>query len=207
LEGFEFAYADNHYTLTAVVLAGSHEFKIADPDWADVSTLGGLEGQGDVALDEAQTLTLPGDENLKLTLEEDTLLSFDVDATNKSAPVMTVSKHVPFQGRTMYLKGTMNSWGGDLAGYEFTATAAAIYTLDVTLPAASYEFKIADTDWQDDSTMGGVSGNGALVLDTAVTLTLPGDENLTLDIAEEKVYTFTVDASHPAMPVLTVVEK
>ena len=207
LDGYGLAYADNHYTLTRVLAAGAHEFKIADPDWLDTSTMGGLPGEGAVVLGEAKTLTLPGDDNLTLELTEDTLISIDVDATDKNAPVLTISQHVAFAGRTMYLKGTMNGWGGDLVGYEFTANAAGLYTLDVTLPVAAYEFKIADTDWQDDSTVGSVTGSEVVTLGEANTLTLPGDGNLTLDITEEKEYTFSLDAAHPMMPALTVVGK
>jgi hypothetical protein len=205
LDGFGLAYADNHYTLTRVLPAGAHEFKIADPDWLDASTMGALPGEGAVVLGEAKTLTLPGDDNLTLELTQDTLISIDVDATDKNAPVLTISQHVAFAGRTIYLKGTMNDWGGELTGFEFVANAAGVYTLDVTLPVAAYEFKIADADWQDDSTVGAVTGSEVLTLGEANTLTLPGDGNLTLDITEEKEYTFTLDAAHPVMPVLTVV--
>ena len=72
------------------------------------------------------------------------------------------------------------------------------------MPVAAYEFKIADADWQDDSTLGAVAGSEAVTLGMANTLTLPGDGNLTLDISEEQEYTFTVNAAKPSMPVLTV---
>ena len=208
LDGFDLVYADNHYTWVAALAAGSHEFKIADPDWLATSTMGALPGEGAVVLGEAKTLTLPGDDNLTLELAEDTLISIDVDATDKNAPILTISQHIAFAGRTMYLKGSMNGWGNDgLTGFDFTSNTAGLYTLDVSLPVASYEFKIADVDWQGDSTVGAAPGEGAVVMGEGKTLILPGDDNLMLEITEEKEYTFTLDAAHPMMPVLTVVAK
>lgn len=205
VEGYEFAYADNHYTWIGVIAAGEHEFKIADPDWLGTSTLGAQTDDQDIALDTAKTLTLPGD-NLKLSVAEDTLFMLDVNATDKNAPVLTVTKHVPYFGRTMYLKGSMNGWANDDA-YVFSVSDTGIMTLDVTLEAGSFEFKVADADWQNDSTLGSVAGSENVALGEGVTMSLPGDGNMMIDIADGGDYTFTVDASKPSMPVLTVVAK
>lgn len=205
VEGYEFSYADNHYTWVGVIAAGDYEFKIADPDWMGTSTLGAVAGDQDVALGTAKTLTLPGD-NLKLSVAADTLFMFDVDATDKAAPVLTVTKHVPYFGRTMYLKGGMNGWSNDDA-YVFSASDTGILTLDITLDAGSYEFKIADADWQNDSTIGSVAGSETVVLGEATVGGLPGDGNLMIDIANGGDYSFTVDASKESAPVITVVAK
>lgn len=200
LEGYALSYADNHYTLITVLPAGDHEFKIADEAWSDTATLGAMEGEQDVMLGEAKTLTLPGD-NLRLSVEADTLVMIDVNAVDKNAPVLNISEYTAFQGRTMYLKGSMNGWSNDDA-YIFTVSSPGMYSLTTTLDVASYEFKIADADWQDDSTVGAVTGDDQVMLDTPHTTTLPGD-NLKLDITEAKEYTFTLDATK-ASPVLTV---
>lgn len=204
LEGFDFAYADNHYTLIGQVPAGTHQFKIADADWSDAATLGAVEGDEAVTLGEAKTMTLTDEANLTFEFAADTLYKIDVDATDKNAPVMTITEHVPFAGRTLYLKGEMNGWGETLEGFGFTAAPSGVFTLEVALAAGSYSFKIADTDWQDDSTVGAMTGDGAVVLGEGKTLVLPGDDNLSLEVAADATFTFTLDASHPAMPVLTV---
>lgn len=200
LEGYDLSYADNHYTLRTVIPAGSHEFKIADEAWSDVSTLGAVEGDDTLTLGEAKTLMLPGG-NLKLELAADTFVMIDVDATNKTAPVLTISEYTAFQGRDMYLKGTMNEWSNN-DDYMFTVTSPGVYSLTTTLAAASYEFKIADADWQDDSTVGAMEDDATVTVDMPYTATLPGG-NLMLEISEEKSYVFTLDATK-ASPVLTV---
>lgn len=204
VEGYEFSYADNHYTWSGVLATGDHEFKIADPDWQETSTLGAVEGDQDLALDTAKTLTLPGD-NLKLSVAADTLYMFDINATDKSAPVLTVTELVPYQGPTMYLKGSMNGWSNDDA-YAFSLSNTGVLSLDVTLEAGSYEFKIADADWQEDSTLGAVTDMGDVTLAEALMLALPGD-NLKLEITAAGDYTFAVDAAKPNAPKLTVTAK
>ncbi len=203
-EGFDFTYADNHYQLAVSLEAGSHEFKIADPDWSDGAIIGAVEGDGPLVVGEARTLTLPGD-NLVLEVTETTLFKFDLDATDKSAPILTVSEYAPYSARTLYLKGSMNSWSTD-ENYAFTSTGTQ-FNLETNLTAGSYEFKIASDGWEDDSTLGAVAGDGALILAEARILTLPGDGNLILDITSDNDYVFSLDASQSDSPVLTVTAK
>ena len=200
LQGYDFSYADNHYTLVTVIPAGDHEFKVADEAWSDSATLGAVEGDDTVTLGEAKTLMLPG-ANLKLSLAADTLVMIDVNATDKNAPIMTISEHMPFQGRTMYLKGTMNSWSND-DNYTFSETSVGVFTFSVMFAVGSYEFKIADADWQNDSTVGAVEGDENITIDMPHAATMPG-ANFKLDISEEKVYLLTLDATK-ASPMLTV---
>lgn len=205
VEGYEFSYANNHYSWIGVMSAGDYEFKIADPDWLPTSTLGAMTDDQDVTLDSVKTLTLPGD-NLKLSLAGDTLVMFDVDASDKAAPKLTVSKHVPYFGRTMYLKGSMNGWSND-DNYVLSVSDTGVFTLDVTLEAGTFEFKIADADWQNDSTLGAVAGSENVVLGGQTPMSLPGDGNFKLEITNAGEYSFSVNAATPSAPVLTVVAK
>ncbi|PCI60585.1 MAG: hypothetical protein COB35_08550 [Gammaproteobacteria bacterium] len=213
--GFKFAYADNHYTLVTTLTpntdgAGAtvaHEFKIAAaPAW-DGTVIGAVSGDGDLVLDEARTLTTPGD-NITFLVNAETKYKFDIDATDKSAPVLTVSEYIPpFAGRTIYLKGTMNSWTTDDA--YILAPTDNIFTLTTTITAGSHEFKIASADWEDDSTIGALSGSTVVTVGQALTVATKvngGADNLTLEVPTDTLYKFVIDASDQANVTLTVSE-
>ena len=104
--------------------------------------------------------------------------------------------------RTMYLKGDMNGWGTDEA-YAFTYDLG-VYTLEVEVAAGTYGFKIASDGWEDDSTIGAVVDGDAVVLDEALTATLPGNGNMSLTVDTTATLVFVVDATTPDMPKLTV---
>lgn len=206
-DGYTFNYADNHYTLSTVVAAGSHIFKIADADWTATSDIGAIvDATADVVLGEALDLALKsaaGDNgNIGLELAADMFLTFDLDASNKVSPVLTVTEFTPYQARTMYLKGDMNGWGTDEA-YAFTYDLG-VYTLEVEVAAGTYGFKIASDGWEDDSTIGAVVDGDAVVLNEALTATLPGNGNMSLTVDTTATLIFVVDATTPDMPELTV---
>jgi hypothetical protein len=211
VEGFDFAYADNHYTLATLLDAATHEFKIAPEDWNDAATVGGLVDNNVITLNEALTVAVKNDdgtENLRLVVETPAMYHFDIDATDKRAPVLLVSEYTPFVARTMMLKGTMNGWSDDVA-YEFTY-AAGIFTLETTLDAATHEFKVASAGWEDDSTIGGLLDMNVVTIAEPLTVAIKNDdgtENLRLVVAEQTTYIFTVDATIVGAPVLTVTVK
>lgn len=209
-DGYTFSYADNHYTLSAVVPAGEHAFKIADADWTATSDIAGVVGESaDVVIGEAMTLAVKSttgeNADLKFELATDTFLMFDLDASNKVSPILTITEFVPYQARAMYLKGDMNGWGTD-EGYVF-AYELGMYTLEVEVAAGTYNFKIASDGWEDDSTIGAVIDGDALVLDEMLTATLPGNGNMSLTVDTTATLIFTVNAINPAMPVLSVTTK
>jgi pullanase-associated domain-containing protein len=213
-DGFEFSYADNHYTLIATLTPNTddngdiiaHSFKISDPTWADGSTVGSVDGDGALVVGEARTMTLPG-ANIDLLVSSETLYKFDLDATNKAAPILTVTEHVPFAGRAMYLKGAMNGWSTNedyLLSY-----ADNTFTLITSIPAGSYEFKIASDGWEDDSTIGALPDSGVVTVAEALTVatkTNGGADNLSLEVPVDTLYKFVVDTSDAAAVTLTVTE-
>ena len=211
VEGYGFGYADNHYTLATVLDAATHEFKIAPDDWNDAATIGGLPDMNVITLDEALTVAVNedgGSENLRFVVDAPAMYQFDVDATDKHAPVLVVSEYTPFSARTMMLKGTMNGWSNDVA-YEFSY-AAGIYTLETTLDAATHEFKVASADWEDDSTIGGLPDMNVVLAAEPLTVATNSDggsENIRLVVDAQTTYIFTVDATIVGAPVLTVTVK
>jgi hypothetical protein len=211
VEGFGFGYADNHYTLATVLDAATHEFKIAPDDWNDAATIGALPDNTLITLDEALTVAVKDDggtENLRFVVDAPAMYQFDIDATDKHAPVLIVSEYTPFAARTMMLKGTMNGWSNEVE-YEFTY-AAGIFTLETTLDAATHEFKVASADWEDESTIGGLLDMNVAVVAEPLTVAIKNDggpENIRLVVAEQTTYIFTVDATIVGAPVLTVTVK
>ncbi|WP_158089064.1 pullulanase-associated domain-containing protein [Cognaticolwellia mytili] len=207
-EGYGFSYADNHYTLVTLLDAASHEFKIAPDGWEDEATIGGFPDNNTIAVDTALNVAVKNDggtENLAFAIDTAKMFSFDVDATDKSAPTLLVSEYIPFEARPMLLKGSMNGWSNDDA-YEFTYEAG-IFTLETTLEAAAHEFKIASADWEDNSTIGALPEASVVTVDSPLTVAIKdngGADNLMLTVDTTTTYIFTVDATTVGAPVLTV---
>lgn len=211
VEGFGFGYADNHYILATLLDTATHEFKIAPDDWNDAASIGGLPENNLITQDEALTVAVKDDggtENLRFVVDAPAMYQFDIDATDKHAPVLVVSEYTPFAARTLMLKGTMNGWSND-AAYEFTY-AAGIFTLETTLDAATHEFKVASAEWEDDSTIGGLLDMNVVLAAEPLTVAIKNDggtENIRLEVAEQTTYIFTVDATIVGAPVLTITVK
>lgn len=205
------SYANNIYTLITALPAGSQEFKIASDGWEDDSTIGGFTGSTAVTVGTPLAVATKingGTDNLTLEVPTDTLYKFVIDATDRANVTLTVSEEVPFAGRPMYLKGSMNSWSTD-AAYLFT-NVAGTYTLEATLDAGSYDFKVASDGWEDDSTLGGMPNNTLVTIDSPLavaTKTNGGTENLSVVIATKAIYIFTVNAIDANAVTLTVTKK
>lgn len=210
-EGYGFSYADNHYTLVTLLEPATHEFKIAPDGWEDEATIGGFPDNNVITVDTALDVAVKNDggtENLRLVVDSAKMYSLDVDATDKTAPVLLVEEYVPFMARPMMLKGSMNGWSNDVA-YEFTYDAG-IFTLETTLDAATHEFKIASADWEDDSTIGALPDASAVTVGTPLDVAVKDDggaDNLSLVVDATTTYIFTVDATTISAPTLTVTVK
>jgi hypothetical protein len=203
---FDFALTDTTYVVNALIdNTKKYGFKIASDGWENDSTMGAFAGEGDVVIGEEKLLTLPGEDNIAIEVTENKILTFTLDATDFTAPKLTVTEApAPYQERTMYLKGDMNGWATEEA-YILTY-AAGIYTIETLLPVRSYNFKIASADWEEDSTVGGVVDDNILTAGEAKTLTLPGAD-ITFDVTKEATYVFTLNAINPLRPMLTITEK
>ncbi len=102
----------------------------------------------------------------------------------------------PYGDTTVYLRGSMNEWSESL---PFSFVGDGIYTLETELAPQNYEFKIASSDWIT------VDFGGAIV---SLELPIPlarGFGNAFFDVTEGDSYRWTLDASEPEAPVLTVV--
>ena len=176
---------------------GSYGFKFASADWATVNMGAPSADDTAVMLNEPKQLLSGSNDNLGIDIAEDGSYVFTVDATFPDMPVLTVSTPVPYGSTTIYLRGAMNGWGtADAFAYD----GDGIYSQVVYLAAGDYEFKVADADW---ATVNYGSDDGAMMLDTPKTLSYnAGNLSLSVDTASD--YRFSVDASDPNAPVLTI---
>lgn len=190
-----FSYAgEGIYTATIDIAAGNYEFKIASADWSTVDF-----GSADQAVTLGQAKTLSrGASNLQLSLANTATYVFTLDATDPEAPVLTVQEHQPYGVETtVYLKGSMNGWSNDS---PMTYVGSNTYSVDVNLAVASYEFKFADANWAD---INYGADNGAMTLGEAKPLAFNAG-NLSLNVTEAGDYRFSVNATDPAAPVMTI---
>lgn len=186
------------YSLALQLDAGSYNFKVADAGWTTPIFGGGADGNS-VTLGVAKTLASPGGD-LNVVIPNNATYVFTLDANNKDAPVLTVQELPPYGvGTTVYLKGSMNTpvWSNN---NPMTYAGGNVYQVDIELSVQPYEFKFADANWGD---INYGAAAGAMTLNTAKTLEENGG-NLSLNVTEAGTYRFSVDASLPEAPVMTI---
>lgn len=110
---------------------------------------------------------------------------------------------VPFGDTTIYARGTVSEtdWSTE---DPFTYVGGGVYKAYLQLAAGSYEFKLASAEWEMEFSS---ADTGDLAVVVGVEKPLgpgAGVGNLTLDIAEDGEYLFTLDALDPDAPTLMV---
>ncbi|MFT5759498.1 MAG: pullulanase [Alteromonadaceae bacterium] len=107
---------------------------------------------------------------------------------------------VPYADTVPLIRGDMNGWG-DVDGLVYQADG--IYQTKITLAAGTYGFKIASGDWSTINL--GAPGAGGEVVENQSFSLLPGsNDNLSITIAVDGTYFFTLDASNTNAPTLLV---
>ncbi len=142
LENYRFAYRCNTFELVATI-NGEHGFKVGDEQWSTDADLGGADNRigtrRQLAPRSANLVhTFNGTHRIRVSVP-------DYIMTIENCPLP------PLSDKTIYLRGTMNNWGA-LDDFAFKWSCDAYY-LNVNL-ASSQEFKIADAQWGDASTLG-----------------------------------------------------
>jgi cyclomaltodextrinase / maltogenic alpha-amylase / neopullulanase len=142
LENFRFTYRCNTFELVATI-NGEHGFKLGDEQWSRDADFGGADNR----VDTRRQLALNG-ANLIHNFNGTHRIRVDVPSY-----VMTIENcpSPPFGDKTMYLRGTMNNWAA-LDDFAFKWHCDAYY-LNVNL-SSSQEFKIADAQWGDATSLG-----------------------------------------------------
>ncbi len=179
----------------------TYEFKVASEDWSTVN-LGAPDGAETMVVENEEKVLAPSNNNLVFTPADTATFLFTVDASDTSAPVLTVQNEEPFFGTAVYLRGGFNGWGTD---NEFNYDGGRIYSTAVDLGAESYEFKVASEDWSTVN-LGAVSGDDA---DRIVTLgedtfLATSDNNLSITADSAESYVFIFDMTTLEEPKLRV---
>jgi hypothetical protein len=198
---------ENIYSSIFSLDATDYEFKVADANWTDDTNFGAVAGDEALMLDVEKNMVFGEGvaQNITLTIAEAGNYKFSLDATDPAAPILTVSNAAPYGATQMYVKGSMNEWSNAQAmEYLGDNVYSSTYTLDVT----SYEFKVADADWTEETNFGAATGEEALELDAAKTLVFGEGvaQNITFDVTVAGDYTFMMDATDPAAPIITVMQ-
>lgn len=198
--------------LTLAQAEAAYEFKVADPGYTAESNYGAVSADEVLLLNESKTLTT-GDEgqNIQYTALVDETVTFTLDVTDLAAPILTASK-VPYGTTQIFVRGGMNDWGNDADG-NFNLTDAdafqylgdGLYQSVLSLDETTHFFKIADSDWATINFGDAEGEDGAVILNEAKTLSGGSESaNLALIIDSAANYVFSLNASLPAAPELTV---
>lgn len=195
---FSYVGAGIYQAKVSINSAGSQEFKVASADWSTVD-FGARSGEQDVLFGTAQTLQRQG-ANLKANFAAGTY-TFTLNAANPAAPLLTVTEFVPYGATKVFLRGSMNGWSENS---QFVYTGG-IYQYSMQLTAGDYEFKFASADWATVNYGAGSDGNTVTVGQPKILA--QSNDNLKITISETATYRFTVDASVPTAPMLTVTKQ
>ena len=108
---------------------------------------------------------------------------------------------VPYGDTIAYLRGDMNGWSTDNA---FEYKGDGIYQVAVTLNGdTTYGFKFASEDWSTVN-FGANDGDTASVILGEEKVLARTNTNLTFTPSATAAYLFTIDASEPEAPILTI---
>jgi pullulanase len=111
--------------------------------------------------------------------------------------------------RDLFVRGGFNDWGNGptpVEPYKLLFLGGTDYSVSAPIgTAGNYEFKIADAGWTGDTNCGSPAGTLGVRLGIPVTLACRSDSgNLAMSAPVAGDYTFDLDATSTANPVLTV---
>jgi pullulanase-type alpha-1,6-glucosidase len=177
--------------------SGADDFKIADADWTDGTNCG---TDIDVTLGTPLTLACTGNTpNIDANFPQAGSYFFALDPAVPTAPQLTVEA-LPFNV-ALFLRGLQDDWS-DGAANRLAYVGSGVYRIRKSLPAGADDFKIADSGWSDGTNCGTAS---PVVIGTGLVLGCTGNTpNIAFTAPSPGTYTFSLDATATAAPVLTV---
>ena len=199
----ELSYLGNgQYSVTVnITEAKDYYFKMASDDWSTVN-IGGPSDDLEVLAGEEQLMVTGSNDNLFMNLSAGEY-TFILNAKNSQEITLTVYSAEMFGATTAFIRGEMNGWG---EVDSFVYQGNGIYSVDIALTAASYNFKVASGDWSTIN-LGGDAADLSVAIDTPYQLIQGSNDNLNIVIAEDATYTFSVVGPNPNTATLTVTKK
>ena len=140
--------ADGTYAVTMDLAAGSYEYKAGVEDWS---------------------FSVPGGDNLVMTLEEDDTVTFVLNLTANSLTYTLASGTVVVID--YFLRGDMNEWAAN-DDTKMIDNGDGTYSITIDIAAGSYEYKAATADWS---------------------FSVPGGDNAILNVTSDCAVTFVLD--------------
>lgn len=187
------------YSVTMTLDAGTYGFKIGDPTWAAIDY-----GTSD-SLVIGETLALGGPDNISLTLDVDSVVTFRFNANDKEATTLTVtatvilicevledSQDVAPLATDLYVVGDLPlaTWNFDNEAYKLGYKGSNIYQVIID-GALDAELFIAHNDWTKYT----VANGAVLSEDVQYMATKGGTKNNSVDLAAGHwSFKYTVDA-------------
>lgn len=107
---------------------------------------------------------------------------------------------VPYGSTAVFVRGSLNDWGTRDA-FEYIGDGE--YRIAIALSAGDYEFKIASEDWSTVDFGALSDADKDVVENQSEPLTRSG-ANMTFSAAIDATYVFSLDASNPENPTLTL---
>lgn len=107
---------------------------------------------------------------------------------------------VPYGSTAVFVRGSLNDWGTRDA-FEYIGEGE--YRIAIALSAGDYEFKIASEDWSTVDFGALTDADKDVVENQSEALTRSG-ANMTFSAAIDATYVFSLDASNPENPTLTL---
>ncbi|MEI8664096.1 DUF3372 domain-containing protein [Pseudoalteromonas sp. B28] len=107
---------------------------------------------------------------------------------------------VPYGSTAVFVRGTLNDWGTRDA-FEYIGEGE--YRIAIALSAGDYEFKIASEDWSTVDFGALTDADKDVVENQSEALTRSG-ANMIFSAAIDATYVFSLDASNPENPTLTL---
>lgn len=190
---------DGIYRVAIALTAGDYEFKVASGDWSTVNN-GAPSGDNLVVEGEAKVLVPGSNDNLMVSIATDATYIFELDASDVSAPELTVRNEEPFFGTTVYVRGGMNGWG-EVDALSYIGDGK--YEVTINVEAGTHEFKVASGDWSAVN-MGAPDSDNEVLAGEEQLLVAGSNTNLMMTFDTTGEYTFIFDASNLNEPTLTV---
>ena len=186
---------DGTFSAYATLAADNEQkLKFASGDWSTIN-YGPNDAGPAVSLDTPYTMgTAAG--NLSFTPTDAGEYRFTVNALDKNAPILTISK-AKFD-KTLYLRGINGNWNPSL---PVAYAGKGVYRVTATVNAGEQSYKFAEKDWSNPN-LGLADADASLNVGSKTTLQQGSNDNIGTSFAATGDYVFSLDANKKENPIV-----